>query len=51
VSLVFKDVTYEQTKSEEFRKRVAAALPAHKREQLGNWAEHFEAAREVTPKE
>jgi hypothetical protein len=49
VSLVFKDVTFEQTKSEDFRKRVAAALPAHKREQLGNWTEHFEAAREAAP--
>ena len=28
VSLVFKDVTFEQTKSEDFRKRVATALPA-----------------------
>jgi hypothetical protein len=49
VSLVFKDVTFEQTKSADFRKRVAAALPAHKRDQLGNWDEHFEAAREAAP--
>ena len=44
--LVFKDVTYEQTKSKEFRQRVEASLPAHKRKQLGNWSEHFDAARE-----
>jgi len=39
-------VTFEQTKSENFHKRVAAVLSAQKREQLGNWNEHFEAARE-----
>ena len=46
ISLVFEDVTFEQTKSENFHKRVAAVLSAQKREQLGNWNEHFEAARE-----
>ncbi len=46
ISLVFKDVTYEQTKNEDFRKRVEKALPAPKRKQLGNWNEHFDAARE-----
>lgn len=49
ITLVFKDVTFEQTKSEDFRNRVAKALPAPKRKQLGNWNEHFEAAREALP--
>ena len=35
VSLVFKDVTYEQTKNDGFRKLVDKSLPAHKRKQLG----------------
>ena len=47
ISLVFKDVTYEQTKNDDFRKRVEKALPAHKRKQLGKWSEHFDAAREA----
>jgi len=47
IRLVFKDVTYEQTHSREFRQRVEKALPPSKRKQLGNWSEHFEAAREV----
>lgn len=45
VKLVFKDVTYEQTKSENFRDKVDKALPKHKLKQLGRWAEHFEAAK------
>ena len=49
VSLVFKDVTYDQTKNDDFGQRVAKALPAHKRKQLGAWSEHFVAAREATP--
>lgn len=49
VSLVFKDVTYDQTKNDDFGQRVAKALPAHKRKQLGAWSEHFVAARETTP--
>ena len=49
ISLVFKDVTYDQTKSDDFGQRVAKALPAHKRKQLGQWAEHYVAAREATP--
>jgi len=48
VSLVFKDVTYDQTKNDDFGQRVAKALPAHKRKQLGPWSEHFVAAREAT---
>ena len=47
IRLVFKDVTYEQTQSREFRQRVEKALPPSKRKQLGNWSEHFEAAREA----
>ena len=49
ISLVFKDVTYDQTKNDDFGQRVAKALPAHKRKQLGPWSEHFVAAREKTP--
>lgn len=49
ISLVFKDVTYDQTKNDDFGQRVAKALPAHKRKQLGPWSEHFVAAREATP--
>lgn len=47
IKLVFKDVTYEQTQNEDFRKRVEKALPSPKRKQLGNWSEHFDAARET----
>lgn len=46
IKLVFKDVTYEQTQSKDFRQRLEKALPATKRMQLGNWSEHFDAARE-----
>ena len=49
VSLVFKDVTFEQTKNPNFRNLVNQALPAHKRNQLGKWAEDFDAARESVP--
>jgi hypothetical protein len=45
VTLVFKDVTYEQTKDENFREKVDKALPRHKLKQLGRWAEHFDAAK------
>lgn len=48
ISLIFKDVTYEQTKNEDFRKLVDKALPAHKRKQLGKWDDHFDAAREAS---
>lgn len=47
IKLVFKDVTYEQTQNKDFRLRVEKALPAPKRKQLGNWSEHFDAARET----
>ena len=49
ISLVFKDVTYDQTKNDVFGQRVAKALPAHKRKQLGAWSEHYVAAREAIP--
>ena len=45
VNLVFKDVTFDQTKNPDFRARVDKALPASKRKQLGKWDEHFEAAK------
>ena len=44
ISLVFKDVTYDQTKNDDFGQRVAKALPMHN----GPWSEHFVAAREST---
>lgn len=47
VKLVFKDVTYEQTKNPEFRAKVDKALPAHKRKQLGDWNHDFDAAEAV----
>jgi hypothetical protein len=45
VTLNFKDVTYEQTKSADFRKKVDQAVPKSKRGQLGQWHEHFDAAK------
>lgn len=45
VKLVFKDVTYEQTKNPEFRAKVDKALPAAKRKQLGDWNHDFSAAK------
>lgn len=45
VRLVFKDVTYEQTKNQEFRQKVMKALPASKRNQLGDWSYYFDAAK------
>lgn len=45
VKLVFKDVTFEQTKNPEFRAKVEKALPAAKRKQLGDWNHDFDAAR------
>lgn len=45
VKLVFKDVTYEQTKNQEFRAKVDKALPAAKRRQLGDWNHDFDAAK------
>lgn len=45
VKLVFKDVTYEQTKNPEFRAKVEKALPPAKRKLLGDWHHDFDAAR------
>jgi hypothetical protein len=45
VKLVFKDVTYEQTKNPEFRDKVDKALPAAKRKQMGDWNHDFDAAK------
>lgn len=45
VKLVFKDVTYEQTKNPEFRTKVDKALPAAKRIQVGDWNHDFDAAK------
>ena len=50
VKLVFKDVTFEQTKDEAFRDKVGKALPAPKRTQLGNWSRQFDAAESVEGK-
>jgi hypothetical protein len=48
VKKIFKDVTYEQTQSQEFRERVRKVLPAPVRKRLGNWDEHFQAAKALT---
>lgn len=49
MKLVFKDVTYEQTKSPEFREKVEKALPAAKRKQIGDWNHDFDAAKAAMP--
>lgn len=49
VKLIFKDVTYEQTKNPAFRAKVNKALPAAKRKQLGTWNQDFDAAKAATP--
>lgn len=49
VKLVFKDVTYEQTKNPEFRAKVDKALPAAKRKQMGGWNHDFDAAKAAEP--
>jgi hypothetical protein len=46
VTLVYKDVTYEQTQSDDFRKKVSNALPSPVRKRLGAWTEKFNAARQ-----
>lgn len=45
VTLVFKDVTYEQTQSPVFRERLDKALRPAVRKRLGAWNEHFDAAK------
>jgi hypothetical protein len=49
VKLIFKDVTYEQTKNPEFRAKVDKALPAAKRKQMGDWNHDFDAAKAAAP--
>lgn len=44
VKLVFKDVTYEQTKDDDFRAKLQKALPSAKQHQLGQWTRDFDAA-------
>ena len=48
VSLVFKDVTYEQTQNADFRTRLDKALPAPVRKRLGTWNVTFDAAQRRT---
>jgi hypothetical protein len=48
VKKIFKDVTYEQTQSQGFREQVRKVLPAPVRNRLGNWDEHFQAAKAIT---
>lgn len=45
LTLVFKDVTYEQTQSRLFRERLDKALPITVRKRLGAWNVHFDAAK------
>lgn len=47
VNYVFKEVTYEQTQDEDFRKKLDKALPATVKRRLGNWYERFSAAKQV----
>ena len=49
IDLLFKDITFEQTQSIEFLEKVQIALPPNKRQQLGNWSEHFLAAKAIAP--
>ncbi len=49
VKLVFKDVTYEQTKNQDFRAKVDKALPPAKRKQLGDWNHDYDAAKTADP--
>ncbi len=48
VSLVFKDVTYEQTQNADFRTRLDKALPVPVRKRLGTWNVTFDAAQRRT---
>ena len=47
LSLVFKDITYEQTQSADFRKKLDHSLSASARKRIGKWTEAFDAAREA----
>lgn len=51
ISLVFKDVTFEQTQNSEFRDKVDKALPASVRKRLGKWSEHTDAAKRRADKD
>ena len=46
---VFKEVTYEQTQDEVFRKKLDKALPPSVKRRLGNWYEKFSAAKQTLP--
>lgn len=46
VTLVYKDVTYQQTQDDKFRKRVYKELSPSVRRKLGNWDHHFKVAEE-----
>lgn len=48
VSVVFKEVTFEQTQDENFRRRLNTALPLNVKRRLGEWFEQFTAARHNT---
>ncbi len=47
VSYVYKEVTYEQTQDENFRKKLDKALPSPVKRRLGNWYERFSAAKQT----
>jgi hypothetical protein len=47
IQWVFKEVTYEQTQDENFRRKLDKALPATVKRRLGNWYEKFSAAKQV----
>ena len=50
VSLVFKEVTYEQTQSADFNERLIRALPPAARKRLGEWYEKGLVARHADEK-
>jgi hypothetical protein len=47
LSLVFKDITYEQTQNPDFRKKLDHSLSPLARKRIGKWTEAFDAAREA----
>jgi hypothetical protein len=47
LSLVFKDITYEQTQNPDFRKKLDHSLSPSARKRIGKWTEAFDAAREA----
>ena len=46
VSLVFKDVTYEQTQSPDFHDRVRKAVPGAVLKRLGKWHDQGQAVKQ-----